>query len=88
MAGIILKAVVLFAFVGAFLSALLMIYYTFVMFSGVKPEKRNWMNLLGPLSLFLPSLWNDEANSARLKLLISIFFFAFCFLLIKLITAA
>jgi RsiW-degrading membrane proteinase PrsW (M82 family) len=71
---------------GGILSALFMIYYLLAVIAGVKPEKKNIMQILGSIAFLLPQLWDDEANAARLKLLTSILVFALCFTVIYAIT--
>jgi hypothetical protein len=83
MTDTILKAAVVFAFAGGFLSVFFILYYFYTMLANVRPEKRNRMQLLGPFSFLLPNLWNDKGNSARIKLLISMFLFALFFLFIQ-----
>ena len=61
--------------IGGIVSAILMLYHLIFMFGCVKPEKKHYATLLGPFSFFIPNLWTEAGNAARLKT----FAFASCF---------
>lgn len=56
--------------VGGMSSTLLMVYYFFSMLGGAKPESKKVTALFGPVGLFVPQLWNGEANRARKRTLL------------------
>jgi hypothetical protein len=49
------------------------------MMGSVKPEKKQYLPLLGPFALFLPQLWDEGGNKARVRLFFSILMFGACF---------
>jgi len=64
--------------IGGIASVVFMIYYFFAMHAGVREERRNILPFLGPFQFFIPQLWNERGNRARIKLLICfLLFFAF-----------
>jgi hypothetical protein len=64
--------------IGAGISLLLYIYNFVVMLAGVKQEKKKVINFLGPLILFMPELYDDIGNRARLRALIYIGLMLLC----------
>ena len=64
---------------GGFVSIALMVYYFFFTLGSVKPDKKRYLRFLGPLAFFLPQLWDEGGNRARLKLLLSTLLFGACF---------
>jgi len=64
---------------GGMIFTLLALYYLFVMLFNAKLERRRLLPFLGPLLLFLPQLWNDRGNGARIKVIVYIVLFAACF---------
>ncbi len=65
--------------VGGFVSTALMLYYFFFMLGSVKPEKRLYLTFLGPFALFLPQLWDEGGNRARLRVFLFALLFGMCF---------
>lgn len=64
--------------VGGIVSVVFMIYYFFAMHAGVREERRHIIPFLGPFQLFIPQLWDERGNRARIRLLICfLLFFAF-----------
>ena len=58
----------------------LALYYFFFPLGSIKPDKKRYMNFLGPLGFFVPRSWYDEGgNRARVRLLLSILLFGACF---------
>jgi len=47
-------------------------YYFVLMLRNLKPEHKITANFLAPIAFFLPHLWNQSGNMARIKFLISI----------------
>jgi hypothetical protein len=75
-----LKQAVAVALMVIFTAILLsLIYYFFSMMAGIRQEKRAVAQFLGPLILFMPHLFNEEGNSARLRTAICLFLLAVCF---------
>jgi hypothetical protein len=64
--------------IGGMCSTLLMIYYFFSMLGGAKPESKKLTPLFGPIGLFVPQLWNSEANMARKRTLLFAMLLAAC----------
>jgi hypothetical protein len=58
--------------IGAAMSLLFSIYNFIVMLAGVKQEKKKIINFLGPFILFIPQLYDDIGNKARLRALLYI----------------
>ena len=61
--------------IGAIISVVFMIYYFFAMHAGVREERRNILPFLGPFQLFIPQLWDERGNRARVRLIICILLF-------------
>lgn len=66
----------LICLIGGITSTVFMIYYFFAMHVGVRPERKQALPFLGPFQLFVPQLWDESGNRARIRLVISILFVA------------
>jgi hypothetical protein len=64
--------------IGAAISLLLFICNFIVMLAGLKQEKKKIINFLGPMILFLPQLYDDIGNRARLWALLNILLMLIC----------
>jgi hypothetical protein len=53
-----------------------MVYYFFAMHAGARAEKKHILPFLGPFQLFIPQLWDERGNRARIRLIVSILLFA------------
>jgi hypothetical protein len=87
MMRMLLGIVGLMCIVGGTVSTLLMVYYFFVMHGNVKPKAKPFIPFTGPFQLFIPQLWNEQGNSARMKLIVSLCFMVFFILTALLIKA-
>ena len=65
--------------VGGFVSTALMLYYFFFMLGSVKPEKKRYLPFLGPFALFIPQLWDEGGNRARVRVFVFALLFGACF---------
>ena len=65
--------------VGGIVATLCMLYYFALMQKGVKGEKKSLTNVLGPLSLFIPQVFDEQGNQARIKMLYFMLLFGVCF---------
>ncbi|XUM23059.1 hypothetical protein ACRAVF_06460 [Bradyrhizobium oligotrophicum S58] len=84
--NILIKAVVLICFAGAFVSVLVVLYSIIVLLANERPDNSTWRrSLLGPLILFIPGLWTDEGNRARMRFIYSSLVFGACFLILILL---
>ena len=64
---------------GGMASTMVMIYNFIFMLGCVRPEMKRYLPFLGPLILFLPFLWSEDGNRARVRALISTCVFAVFF---------
>ncbi|MGJ4925875.1 hypothetical protein ACQR1I_11185 [Bradyrhizobium sp. HKCCYLS2038] len=69
----------LICILGGVASTLVMVYSFIFMLGCARPETKRQLPMLGPLILFLPSLWSEEGNRARMRVLISVCVFAVCY---------
>ncbi len=60
-------------------SVLLMLYYFLFMLGSVRQDKKRYAPFLGPLTLFIPHLYDEAGNKARLKFAIYLVAFLMCF---------
>jgi hypothetical protein len=51
----------------------------FSMVGSAKPEKKTLLPFLGPLLFFIPQLWDEMGNRARIRLIICILLFVIFF---------
>jgi hypothetical protein len=56
-----------------------MVYYFFFTLGSAKPDKKRYLPFLGPFAFFLPQLWDDGGNKARVRLFLSVLLFGACF---------
>lgn len=74
--------------IGGSVSIVLMLYYLFAMHAGVRAERMYLLPFLGPFQLFIPQLWDESGNRARIRLiaftLLSAAFYGAGMLLLKL----
>lgn len=66
-------------FLGCFVSTATTLYYFFFMLGSVKPEKKQYLRYLGPFMFFLPQLWDEGGNRARIRAFLSALLFGACF---------
>lgn len=64
---------------GCLLSTASILYYFFSMLAGVKPGKKRLAQAVGPFMLFMPQLWDEAGNRARIRTLFSALAFGICF---------
>jgi len=64
---------------GGIVSTGLMLYHFFFMLGCVKPEKKRYLPFLGPFVFFLPQLWDEAGNRARVRVFVFALLFGACF---------
>ena len=72
---IFLFVVYLICMAGGVASTLFAIYYFFTMHANVKPGAKPLIPFTGPFQFFIPQLWNQEGNRARVRLIVSLLLF-------------
>jgi hypothetical protein len=72
-------AATLICLIGGVVSILFALYYFFAMHAGVRPEKKYIVPFLWPFQLFIPQLWRESGNRARVRFLISVLLFCIFF---------
>ena len=65
--------------IGGFVATALMVYYLLFTLGSVKPDKKRYSQFLGPIALFIPHLYDEGGNRARVRLLFAILLFGICF---------
>jgi Na+/melibiose symporter-like transporter len=71
---------------GGVISTCLMGYFFLSMLGSARPDKRHHLKFMGPAILFLPNVWTDLGNKARIRTLIWVAVAGLCLAGLELIT--